>query len=104
MLDSPGMVWSVPDARFEAGLDWARVWAREHGGSLAAPARASVGGYPIGIWLSAQRAAAQVPTARPALSAHRRRHLEEIDPWWCPVWPVTSQHLPQVVGAAALAW
>ncbi|MER7850616.1 Helicase associated domain protein [Kitasatospora sp. NPDC096077] len=92
MLDRLGMVWSVPDARFEAGLDWARVWAREHGGSLAAPARASIGGYPIGTWLAGLRAAAQVPGGQAgALSAHRRRQLEEIDPWWCPAWPITWQ-------------
>ncbi|MGW3186154.1 Helicase associated domain protein [Kitasatospora sp. NPDC001119] len=101
MLDALGMVWSVPDARFEAGLDWARVWAREHGGSLAAPARASIGGYPIGTWLSALRAAAQVPADQAgALSTHRRRLLEEIDPWWCPTWPITWQR----TYAAARRW
>ncbi|MEE1826310.1 helicase associated domain-containing protein [Streptomyces sp. BE20] len=78
------MIWSVSDARFEAGLDWARVWAKGHGGSLAAPARASVGGYAIGTWLSELRAAAQVPDGEPgALAPERRRALEEIDPWWC---------------------
>ncbi|MFE6872289.1 Helicase associated domain protein [Kitasatospora sp. NPDC057692] len=101
MLDVLGMVWSVPDARFEAGLDWARTWAREHGGSLAAPARASIGGYPIGTWLSALRAAAQVPDGQAgALSAHRRRLLEKIDPWWCPAWPITWQR----TYAAARRW
>ena len=92
MLDALGMIWSVSDARFEAGLDWARVWAKGHGGSLAAPARASVGGYAIGTWLSELRAAAQVPAGEQgALTPERRRALEEIDPWWCPVWPITWQ-------------
>ncbi|MFJ8628500.1 Helicase associated domain protein [Kitasatospora sp. NPDC093550] len=92
MLDQLGMIWSVSDARFEAGLDWARVWAKGHGGSLAAPARASVGGYAIGTWLAELRAAAQVPAGEPgALAPERRRALEEIDPWWCPVWPITWQ-------------
>ncbi|MFJ2191725.1 Helicase associated domain protein [Kitasatospora sp. NPDC087861] len=92
MLDALGMIWSVSDARFEAGLDWARVWAKGHGGSLAAPARASVGGYAIGTWLSELRAAAQVPAGEQgALSPERRRALEEIDPWWCPAWPITWQ-------------
>ncbi|MEU8927754.1 Helicase associated domain protein, partial [Kitasatospora sp. NPDC048545] len=92
MLDALGMIWSVSDARFEAGLDWARVWAKGHGGSLAAPARASVGGYAIGTWLSELRAAAQVPAGEPgALAPERRAALEEIDPWWCPVWPVAWQ-------------
>ncbi|MGW4894766.1 Helicase associated domain protein [Kitasatospora sp. NPDC004240] len=92
MLDALGMIWSVSDARFEAGLDWARVWAKGHGGSLAAPARASVGGYTIGTWLSELRAAAQVPAGEPgALTPERRAALEEIDPWWCPTWPITWQ-------------
>ncbi|MEV7182327.1 Helicase associated domain protein [Kitasatospora sp. NPDC093679] len=92
MLDALGMIWSVSDARFEAGLAWARVWAKEHGGSLAAPARASVGGYAIGTWLAELRAAAQVPADQPgALAAERRAVLEEIDPWWCPAWPIVWQ-------------
>ncbi|PBC66272.1 helicase associated protein [Streptomyces sp. TLI_235] len=92
MLDALGMIWSVSDARFEAGLAWARVWAKEHGGSLAVPTRASVGGYAIGTWLSELRAAAQVPAGEAgALAPERRRALEEIDPWWCPTWPIVWQ-------------
>ncbi|MEV0193115.1 Helicase associated domain protein [Kitasatospora purpeofusca] len=92
MLDALGMIWSVSDARFEAGLDWARVWAKGHGGSLAAPARASIGGFAIGTWLSELRASAQVPAGEQgALAPERRRALEEIDPLWCPTWPVTWQ-------------
>ncbi|WP_329572917.1 DEAD/DEAH box helicase [Kitasatospora sp. NBC_01266] len=102
MLDGLGMVWSVAGARFEAGLDWARIWAKEHGGSLAAPARASVGGYPIGSWLAALRAAAEVPAGGPgALDPDRRRALEEIDPWWCPTWPITWQ---RTYAVARLWW
>ncbi|MFJ9461641.1 Helicase associated domain protein [Kitasatospora sp. NPDC101447] len=102
MLDALGMIWSVSDARFEAGLDWARVWAKGHGGSLAAPARASVGGYAIGTWLSELRAAAQVPAGEQgALAAERRRALEEIDPWWCPTWPITWQ---RAYATARLWW
>ncbi|MER7850787.1 helicase associated domain-containing protein [Kitasatospora sp. NPDC096077] len=92
MLDSLGMIWSVSDARFEAGLDWARVWAKEHGGSLGAPVRAAVSGYAIGTWLMELRAAAAVLADQPgALAAEWRAALEEIDPWWCPAWPVTWQ-------------
>ncbi|MFI9366975.1 helicase associated domain-containing protein [Kitasatospora sp. NPDC053057] len=92
MLEQLGMIWSVSDARFEAGLDWARVWAKEHGGSLATPARAAVGGYAIGAWLAGLRAAAEVPEGEPgALDAERRAALEEIDLWWCPRWPITWQ-------------
>ncbi|WP_159401243.1 DEAD/DEAH box helicase [Streptomyces sp. NRRL B-24484] len=92
MLDALGMIWSVSDARFEVGVAWARVWAKEHGSSLAAPARASIGSYPIGTWLAELRAAAQVPVGEPgALAPERRRALEEIDPFWCPTWPIVWQ-------------
>nr|WP_179419861.1 DEAD/DEAH box helicase [Streptomyces sp. TLI_235] len=102
MLDALGMIWSVSDARFEAGLAWARVWAKEHGSSLAAPARASVGGYAIGTWLSELRAAAQVPAGQAgALAPERRRALEEIDPFWCPTWPIIWQRIYSV---ARLWW
>ncbi|MFE7529540.1 Helicase associated domain protein [Kitasatospora sp. NPDC057542] len=88
MPDALGMIWSVSDARFEAGLDWARVWAKGHGGSLAAP----VGGYAIGTWLAELRAAAQGPADQlGALDPQRRAALEEIDPWRCPAWPITWQ-------------
>ncbi|MEW1914643.1 Helicase associated domain protein [Kitasatospora sp. NPDC085895] len=102
MLDALGMIWSVSDARFKAGLAWARVWAKEHGGSLAAPARASVGGYAIGTWLSELRAAAQVPAGEPgALAAERRAALEGIDPFWCPAWPIVWQ---RAYAVARLWW
>ncbi|MGW4698646.1 Helicase associated domain protein [Kitasatospora cineracea] len=73
MLDMLGMVWSVPDARFEAGLAWAGQWAAEHAGSLAAPVRAFIGGYPIGTWLAGLRAQAEVPEGeKGALEPARR--------------------------------
>ncbi|MFI5534464.1 Helicase associated domain protein [Kitasatospora sp. NPDC051853] len=100
-LDGFEMVWSVSDARFEAGLSWARVWAKDHGSSLAAPARASVGGYSIGTWLAELRASAQVPDGEAgSLAPERRAALEEIDPWWCPSWPVAWQR----AYAAARSW
>ncbi|MFI9789115.1 Helicase associated domain protein [Kitasatospora sp. NPDC051984] len=101
LLDSLGMIWSVSDARFEAGLAWARQWAAEHHGSLAAPSRASIGGYAIGTWLVELRAQAEVPADQAgALSPERRQALEAIDPWWCPAWPITWQRSY----AAARAW
>ncbi|QKW17669.1 Helicase associated domain protein [Kitasatospora sp. NA04385] len=73
MLDDLDMIWSVSDARFDTGLDWARLWAKEHGGSLAAPARASIGGYAIGGWLAGLRAAAEVPEGEPGALAPSAR-------------------------------
>ncbi|MFD0567711.1 Helicase associated domain protein [Kitasatospora saccharophila] len=102
LLDALGMVWSVPDARFGAGLAWARRWAAEHGGSLAAPVRASIGGYPIGSWLASLRARAALPAgAGGALAAERRALLEAIDPWWAPVWPIAWQ---RAYAAARMWW
>ncbi|GAA2829051.1 DEAD/DEAH box helicase [Kitasatospora paracochleata] len=102
MLDELGMTWSVADARWQAGLDWARAWAKEHGGSIAAPARASIGAFAIGQWLATARAAAAVPEGEPgALSPERRRQLEEIDPFWCPTWPITWQ---RTYTAARMWW
>ncbi|MFC8720891.1 Helicase associated domain protein, partial [Kitasatospora sp. NPDC057198] len=101
LLDSLGMIWSVSDARFEAGLAWARQWAAEHHGSLAAPSRASIGGYAIGTWLVELRAQAEVPDWQDgALPQARRAALEAIDPWWCPAWPITWQRSY----AACRAW
>ncbi|WP_435818877.1 helicase associated domain-containing protein [Kitasatospora cineracea] len=79
----------------------ARQWTAEHHGSLAAPVRASIGGYPIGTWLSALRAQAQVPAGEAgALDPDRRAALEAIDAWWAPSWPVEWQR----TYAAARAW
>ncbi|MFE7530914.1 helicase associated domain-containing protein [Kitasatospora sp. NPDC057542] len=36
-----------------------------------------------------------------SLAPERRRALEEIDPWWCPVWPVTWQ---RAYATARLWW
>ncbi|MFD8784425.1 helicase associated domain-containing protein [Kitasatospora sp. NPDC059599] len=93
MLDALGMIWSVSDARFDAGLDWARVWAKEHGGSLAAPARASVGGYAIGTWLSELRAAAQIPAACATKTPGSSRRSSPASRCWPPL-PSTSGPSP----------
>jgi hypothetical protein len=98
------MVWSHHDVAWEEGLAAARGWAEEHG-HLLAPLDATYQGYKVGIWLKNQRAAARkaqeieqrraqglpVPSAAGALSAERREQLEEIDPSWCPAWPVEWQ-------------
>ncbi|MEV4561534.1 helicase associated domain-containing protein [Kitasatospora sp. NPDC049285] len=42
-----------------------------------------------------------MPEGEPgALAPERRRALEEIDPWWCPTWPITWQR----AYAAARTW
>ncbi|MFD5714769.1 Helicase associated domain protein [Streptomyces pharetrae] len=115
-LDKLGMIWSHYDVAWEEGLAAARGWAAANG-HLLAPTDATYQGYRVGIWLKNQRAAARkaaeieqrraqglpVPSAVGALSEERREQLEDIDPSWCPAWPVawqrafhlTRQHLEQ---------
>ncbi|WP_189594730.1 DEAD/DEAH box helicase [Streptomyces massasporeus] len=113
-LEKLGMVWSHFDVAWEEGLAAARGWA-EANGHLLAPLDATYQGYRVGIWLKNARAAARkaaeikqrraeglpVGPAAGALSEERREQLEDIDPSWCPAWPVewqrafhlTRQHL-----------
>ncbi|MER5577071.1 DEAD/DEAH box helicase [Streptomyces massasporeus] len=103
-LDKLGMVWSHFDVAWEEGLAAARGWAVENG-HLLAPLDATYQGYKVGIWLKNARAAARkatkieqrraqglpVGSAAGALSDERREQLEDIDPSWCPAWPVEWQ-------------
>ncbi|MEU6347605.1 Helicase associated domain protein [Streptomyces sp. NPDC046977] len=94
-LDELGMIWNHADIAFTEGLAAARGWAAEHG-HLLAPTDATWQGHPIGQWLKNQRAAARRSTAGhdrkgPGLDRERREALEEIDPAWCPAWPVVWQ-------------
>ncbi|MFE1782422.1 Helicase associated domain protein [Streptomyces sp. NPDC059506] len=104
-LEELGMVWSHTDIAWQEGLEAARRWADQHGVGLAAPADAVWRGYPVGVWLKNQRAAARtadqiaarleaglpVDGYAGALTEERRELLEEIDPAWCPAWPVNWQ-------------
>ncbi|GGZ88260.1 MULTISPECIES: DEAD/DEAH box helicase [Streptomyces rochei group] len=103
-LEKLGMVWSHFDVAWEEGLAAARGWAAGHG-HLLAPLDATYQGYRVGIWLKNQRAAARkaqeveqrraeglpVQSAAGALAEVRREQLEDIDPSWCPTWPVEWQ-------------
>ncbi|KUN47871.1 helicase [Streptomyces avermitilis] len=103
-LEKLGMVWSHFDVAWEEGLAAARGWAAEHG-HLLAPLDATYQGYRVGIWLKNARAAARkaqeieqrraqglpVGLAAGALSEERREQLEDIDPSWCPAWPIEWQ-------------
>ncbi|MEU1711109.1 Helicase associated domain protein [Streptomyces sp. NPDC005706] len=113
-LEKLGMVWSHYDVAWDEGLAAAREWAQEHG-HLAAPADATHAGYRVGLYLKNARAAARravveeqrraeglpVQSAAGALSQERREQLDDIDPAWCPAWPIdwqrcfhlTRQHL-----------
>ncbi|MGW2010322.1 Helicase associated domain protein [Streptomyces nigrescens] len=115
-LDRLGMVWSRFDVAWEEGLTSARGWAAQHG-HLLAPLDATFQGAAVGIWLKNARAAARkaleieqrraeglpVESSAGAMSQERREQLEDIDPSWCPAWPVewqrafhlTRQHLDE---------
>ncbi|MEV5336601.1 DEAD/DEAH box helicase [Streptomyces werraensis] len=104
LLEKLGMIWSHYDVAWEEGLAAARGWAAENG-HLLAPTDATHQGYRVGIWLKNQRAAARraqkieqrraeglpVGSAAGALPEERREQLEDIDPAWCPTWPVEWQ-------------
>lgn len=111
-LEKLGMVWSHFDVAWDEGLAAARGWAAEHG-HLLAPLDATFQSYRVGIWLKNARAAARkareneqrraeglpVESEAGALTGERREQLEDIDPSWCPAWPVTWQrafHLVRV--------
>ncbi|MFF9787688.1 DEAD/DEAH box helicase [Streptomyces nigrescens] len=118
-LEQLGMIWSHFDVAWEEGLSAARGWAAE-AGHLLAPLDATFQGYRVGIWLKNARAAARkaaeieqrraeglpVESSAGALSDERREQLEDIDPSWCPSWPVEWQrafhlvrlHLEEVGG------
>ncbi|MEV7160300.1 Helicase associated domain protein [Streptomyces misionensis] len=103
-LEKLGMVWSHFDVAWAEGLAAARGWAAE-AGHLLAPLDATFQGYKVGIWLKNARAAARkaqeieqrraeglpVESSAGALSEERREQLEDIDPSWCPSWPVEWQ-------------
>ncbi|MGW5331061.1 Helicase associated domain protein [Streptomyces sp. NPDC004014] len=113
-LEKLGMVWSHYDVAWEEGLAAARGWAKEHG-HLAAPTDATHQGYRVGLFLKNARAAARraavneqrqaeglpVESAAGALPQERHEQLDDIDPAWCPAWPIdwqrcfhlTRQHL-----------
>ncbi len=99
-LERLGMVWDPAEAEWQDNLAAARLYMGRYG-TLAAPrgavvaepggeaARALEGpsgaiGRPVGQWLSNCR--------RPgALSPERAVQLAEIDPDWCPDWPIDWQ-------------
>ncbi len=103
-LEKLGMVWSHYDIAWDEGLTAACGWAAENG-HLAAPTDATHQGYRVGLWLKNQRAAARraavdeqqraeglpVQSAAGALSQERREQLDDIDPAWCPAWPIDWQ-------------
>lgn len=90
-LERLGMVWSHPDHVFSAGLSMARAYHAVHG-HLAAGHDAVVDGYPVGTWLANRRREARLPAdSRGALSDARKTALAEVDPYWCPEWPLVWQ-------------
>ncbi|MFD3481476.1 helicase associated domain-containing protein, partial [Streptomyces sp. NPDC058695] len=104
-LDRLGMVWSAHDNAFGEGLAIARAWAEEHGHLLAPVGAVGEGGFPVGVWLKNQRAAARhaveaalareqgqlVPAGGWGLPESRQDALDAIDPGWCPAWDVAWQ-------------
>lgn len=98
------MVWSHSGVAWEEGFSAARGWAAE-AGHLLTSLDATHQGYRVGSWLKNAQAAARkateiaqrraedlpVESSAGALSDERREQLEDIDPSWCPAWPVAWQ-------------
>jgi hypothetical protein len=98
-LDTLGMVWNAHESAFDEGLNAARAWAEVHGHLLAPVSAVGEGGFPVGVWLKNQRAAARtaleaaqaheqgepVPPGGWGLAESRQDALDAIDPGWCPV-------------------
>lgn len=90
-LERLGMVWSHPDHVFNAGLSMARAYHAVHG-HLAAGHDAVVDGYPVGTWLANRRREARLAVgSQGALSDTRKAALADMDPFWCPAWPLVWQ-------------
>ncbi|WP_329580017.1 helicase associated domain-containing protein [Streptomyces sp. NBC_01361] len=104
-LDALGMVWNVHDLAFGEGLAVAKAWAEVHGHLLAPVSAVGEGGFPVGVWLKNQRAAARqavqaalaheqgepVPPGGRGLAESRQDALDAIDPGWCPAWHTAWQ-------------
>ncbi|MFC8929763.1 Helicase associated domain protein [Streptomyces albidoflavus] len=90
-LDRLGMVWSHPDHVFNAGLSMARAYHAVHS-HLAGGHDAVVDGYPVGTWLANRRREARLAVgSQGALSDARKAALADVDPYWCPEWPLVWQ-------------
>ncbi|MGW6396198.1 Helicase associated domain protein [Streptomyces sp. NPDC055103] len=90
-LERLGMVWSHPDHAFTTGLQVARAYHAVHG-HLTAEQSAVVDGFPIGVWLANRRREARLAVGAPgALSETRKAALAQVDPCWCPAWPLPWQ-------------
>ncbi|MFH9118493.1 DEAD/DEAH box helicase [Streptomyces globisporus] len=86
-----GMVWSHPDHVFDTGLSVARAYHAVHG-HLAAGHDAVMDGYPVGTWLTNRRREARLAVgSKGALSDTRKAALADVDPYWCPAWPLVWQ-------------
>lgn len=110
-LDELGMVWSAFDTAFTDNLVAVAGYAAEHGHACP-PNEAVWNGRPVGTILKNLRTAQRRTEALErraeagesgldwagALSAERKAALDEIDPAWCPAWPVGWQR------CFALAW
>ncbi|OEV11041.1 DEAD/DEAH box helicase [Streptomyces nanshensis] len=89
LLDELGMVWSVPDARFEQKVAYFRRYYELHG-TLAAPKDAVIEDFPVGQALANLRKPHGLGKDE-ARAAQRRGELAAIDRDWNPPWPIAWQ-------------
>ncbi|WP_331717802.1 Helicase associated domain protein (plasmid) [Streptomyces zaomyceticus] len=90
-LENLGMVWSVPDERFQENLAAAQAYYDQHW-TLCAPRTATMLDKPIGQWLANLR--------RPGALDGKpewKTALETVDADWNPTWPAAWQRHYAVV-------
>ncbi|MGW7243950.1 helicase associated domain-containing protein [Streptomyces sp. NPDC054804] len=88
------MVWSVQASAWEAGLAVTRSYAQAHG-HLLPPTAAGRDGFPIGVWLKNQRAAARKTVENAERRAARGKRASRM-PGSCqrPVWRLCPTSTP----------
>ncbi|MFI5534617.1 helicase associated domain-containing protein [Kitasatospora sp. NPDC051853] len=82
---------TVPSG-IDAGLPYARAYARQHGGLGGAHYDVEHDGFPLGWWLLEQRKRANAHVRRTGRPWPHQAAMTAIDPWWNPPWRASWQH------------
>ncbi len=81
LLDELGMIWDQPDYVFERNYAAALAYYRRHG-DLNVPARCTVDGVKLGLWLRNLRASVPGSETGVSLSAEQIKRLDELGMQW----------------------
>ncbi len=81
MLDAIGMIWNQPDYVFERNFAAALLYYRQHG-DLNVPAKCTVNGVKLGIWIRNLRATVNGQARNASLSDTQMKRLNELGMQW----------------------